>query len=64
MLEVVIIITLISSSIVTPLLTYLINSRCTTIKTPCCTIERDVIKDKNINLDNLKSNNKNKNDKI
>ena len=37
-------------------LQYLLHSRCKSIKTPCCEIERDVMKEKN---DDNKNNNNN-----
>lgn len=38
----VILIVTIGNLILTPVLSYLVNSRCTYIETPCCTITRDV----------------------
>jgi len=35
-------------------LQYLLHSRCKTIKTPCCEIERDVITENKINEDTIK----------
>ena len=35
-------ITVISGTVLTPLLAYFVNSRCTTIETPCCKIQREI----------------------
>ena len=43
MSESLILVVVIANALITPILTYLINSRCTRITTPCCHIERDVL---------------------
>jgi F0F1-type ATP synthase membrane subunit b/b' len=48
MTENLILVVVIANALITPILTYLINSRCTRITTPCCQIERDVLEAKDL----------------
>ena len=48
MTENLILVVVVANALITPILTYLINSRCTRITTPCCQIERDVLEAKDL----------------
>jgi len=53
----VILITVIASALINPLLSYIIHSRCTRIKTCCIECDREILEDDDNNNNNNNNNN-------